>query len=309
MASTKFFVILIFTVQSFAAGPSNRPPGASLHAPASNKLNTTLPVVADTALNTSQFNVSCNPEWGKGIPLRSCVDAINTFAVDHSSLDRVTVGPRGGKMSKEGSKFPFPWRWLSGDGRCLFWIFPSWPLTRGSATPAQLISAALEMTNTCVLRFGGVGGTITQLGTNLTMILNPSDASSTHCSYPATFSEGDNCEYLMQVMPYSNTPQYFVGDRGRLMPKRRDEVHLPYVLSFPDPHRCSLVVDKVDRRTPILLTWSQIWIRMQQIQGMCVRYGLTGYSSGLGELGGVEGLMVNLTARPQKDGARIDEVR
>lgn len=114
MASTKFFVILIFTVQSFAAGPSNRPPGASLHAPASNKLNTTLPVVADTALNTSQFNVSCNPEWGKGIPLRSCVDAINTFAVDHSSLDRVTVGPRGGKMSKEGSKFPFPWRWLSG---------------------------------------------------------------------------------------------------------------------------------------------------------------------------------------------------
>lgn len=68
---------------------------------------------------------------------------------------------------------------------------------------------------------------------------------------------------------------------------------------------------------------------MQQIQGMCVRYGLTGYSSGLGrrspvsemvnnhwlltfglgELGGVEGLMVNLTAQPQKGGGRIDEVR
>lgn len=185
MASTKFLLILIFTIQSFAAGPSNRPPGASLRAPASNKLNITLPVVADTVLNTSQFNVSCDPEWGKGIPLRSCVDAINTFAVDHSSLDRVTVGPRGGNMSKEGSNFPFPWRWLSGmhkggeggeasawltnligDGRCLFWIFPSWPLTSGSATPAQLISAALEMTNTCVLRFGGVGGTITQLGTS-----------------------------------------------------------------------------------------------------------------------------------------------
>ncbi|KAI4180771.1 MAG: hypothetical protein LQ348_005156, partial [Seirophora lacunosa] len=114
MASAKFFIILILTVRSFAAGPLARPPGASQHTPASNMLNTTVPVVASGFLKTSQFNVSCDPEmWGKGLRLRSCIDAINTFSVDHSSWDRVTEGPRSGNMSKGGYDFTFPWRWLS----------------------------------------------------------------------------------------------------------------------------------------------------------------------------------------------------
>lgn len=65
------------------------------------------------------------------------------------------------------------------------------------------------------------------------MVVSSYDTPRVHCSYPAAFSEDDNCEYLAQVMPISLALRNFVGDRGQPTPKAPLDVPLPYTLHFP----------------------------------------------------------------------------
>ena len=133
------------------------------------------------------------------------------------------------------------------------------------------------------------------LGTNLSMLVSPSAqiAMTGLCSYPALFSQAtiaDNslpwtlCNFGSQPTtkaPSNISPPYIVLLPGKLGLSSLDENSKADFTSV-NPHRCSLLVDKVNRTIPTESSFSHLSVLVVYIQAMCVRYGLTGCAYGIG---------------------------
>lgn len=281
--------LLISTASTLAIVPSqtlfNLVPGASsvanltADAQVNGQVNLTLDVSSNNGPDNNEIH--CSGSYGRGLTYSICTSAIASFIQPFAGW--ITIGPRGGQA---GYNYLLPWRWISDDGRCVIDVFPTEAGGDGMALPKQLIAAATELVDQCVVKGNGVGGVITDIGWNgkFSLSVRPYDGSAVECQEkPADPPFGDGCDALLQTMPAG------IDDRDTFGPAGAPGVTaaLPYA-HYTESDNCALAITlepDLPASTRDAETWYHIWGYAVAIQGMCVRHGYAGSLVGAGDIG------------------------
>ncbi|KAK0514244.1 hypothetical protein JMJ35_002861 [Cladonia borealis] len=280
--------LLISTASTLAIVPSqtllNLVPGPSsiVNLTADAQVNGQVNLTLDASSNNGPDNndIECSGAlYGRGLTYNSCTTAIASFIQPFSGW--ITVGPR---ESEAKYNYLLPWRWISDDGSCIIDIFPQEQGGDGMVLPKQLIDAATELVDQCVVKGNGIGGVITDVGWNgkFDLAVRPFDGSAVACQEkPADPPLGDGCDALLQTMPAAMDDQDTFGPAGA----PGVTATLPYA-HYTDSSNCALAITlmpDVPTSTVDSESWYYIWEYAVAIQGMCVRQGYEGSIIGAGE--------------------------
>ncbi|KAL2054901.1 hypothetical protein ABVK25_004723 [Lepraria finkii] len=244
------------------------------------------PILEWSTKNVSDdLEIACNSRFGTDLTYTSCSDAIASFQVPFTGY--LTIGPRDDERQYN---FNLPWRWISGDGRCIFDIIKDRDVEYGMATAAELIHAATSLIDTCIGERNGLGGSVFEVGFDggMGMAMRAFDPSQIQCGEAESNPPfEDNCEELEQKIPAAASPLLIFGPPGG-----RGVTHsFPATYLTKPPAGCILLIEKMDglpASTIDTSTYYEMWEDIVAIQGMCVRQNHPGRRVSAGDNGRLE---------------------
>ncbi|KAL8771245.1 MAG: hypothetical protein Q9194_004938 [Teloschistes cf. exilis] len=227
---------------------------------------------------TSGFNspIDCNgAAYGKDLNVKSCVEAQKLIPTTDSPL-------KFGQRFRQGVDVPTPWRWVSTDGKCVIEV----PETKLQSAPQgsylDLSTAADDMVELCLeYKDHPEGSHASNIGSSGGLSLKMmSYRPVVSCRGYLSFTGGKNMEEIMKKMSAENVKRNF-GRRG--LPGVR--VVLPITFTSTNQLYSSQLVATVDLTTTNqdAATWYDIWAATAALDAICVRKGMAGSASWLGE--------------------------
>ncbi|KAL9583582.1 MAG: hypothetical protein Q9203_005022 [Teloschistes exilis] len=232
---------------------------------------------------TSGFNspIDCNgAAYGKDLNVKSCVEAQKLIPTTDSPL-------KFGQRFRQGVDVPTPWRWVSTDGKCVIEV----PETKLQSAPQgsylDLSTAADDMVELCLEIIGW---------TKLENDVLP--ASSELSRLPILHRREEHGGDHEEDVGRERQKKFRSARAPRSSSGATDNVHFEWVttsLAFYDSQMLTLhaanqlyssqLVATVDLTTTNqdAATWYDIWAATAALDAICVRKGMAGSASWLGE--------------------------
>lgn len=221
--------------------------------------------------NTYHGKPSCNADIYGNPQAFSCEDALRQIEDD----DDLTEYADRTYPESQRVGIALPYRFGSGDGKCVIDIDHSATGMVDYATPTQLKDAASQLLNTCVWDEGN-GGTVTGLGQRgaLTLSIRSYTPRGACPPGPWSWTPSDvDCEALLSTMSTSTANQTFglQGNPGV-------EVGLPLRLKGPTG-KCVVDLMEAADMIPWQTSWYDVWQSMSSVYWMClIHKGTPGYA-------------------------------
>ncbi|KAI4266389.1 MAG: hypothetical protein L6R38_008776 [Xanthoria sp. 2 TBL-2021] len=239
-----------------------------------------------TASPSNDIQIQCGArQFGTNLDYDSCLDALHTFTKGDSPVP-VEIGRR----NTGAYSHTLPWKWVSGNGRCIFDIVMKGPTPSETTTGQEIARAALRLVNECVRGQGKQGGVVSGIADNtfpllpkgqegkLAIFMRSYDPSYIECgSTTQRYTADDKCAELLSTIPAEISPTISWGPTGK---------HLPYLWQLQGK-ACRLMLWGAYGRQELSDTISayEIWTAGVMLAGKCARFNKPGKYPHLGRNG------------------------